>query len=150
MPRRPRWSSRVFAVLAVVGFCAVLQAQGGTPPRRTASGTWLRDAEAAIAHGKRADAERMASARGVSDPLAAVVLAELDEARGRYQGAQTPLEPIAAREHTGEAALQLGLLYRTIGRTADADRLLRAVLDAGSGSSVPDALFRAGRAAHAL
>ncbi|MGH9409140.1 MAG: tetratricopeptide repeat protein, partial [Vicinamibacterales bacterium] len=150
MPRRPRWSSRVFGVLAVLGFCAALHAQSATPSRRTASGTWLRDAEAAIAHGKRADAERLASTRGASDPLAAVVLAELDDARGKYQDAQTLLEPIAAREPTGEAALQLALLYRTTGKTAEADRLLTAVLDAGSGSSDPAALFRAGRAAHAL
>src|SRR4030095_8301839 len=105
-----------------------------------------RAAAAAIAHGKRGEAQAMAAARGPSDPAAAVVLAQLAAPRGEYQeeralpqasgpvrppvraGALSPaqrapprgksrearalLEPIAARDQTGDAALALALLYR--------------------------------------
>lgn len=104
----------------------------------------------AVAHGKRDEAEKMASARGPSDPDAAVVLAQLAEARGKYKDAQTLLEPIAVRDNAGAAALELGLLYRTIGRNTDAEPLLEAVFQKGLNATDPHLLYRAGRAAHAL
>jgi tetratricopeptide (TPR) repeat protein len=121
------------------------------PPQATAGqGDFARQAAAAIAHGKRDDAERMARARGASDPAAAVVLAQLESARGKYREAQAMLEPIAAREPAGEAALELALLYRTIGRSGDAQPLLTSVFRQGATSSDAAALIRAARAAHAL
>ena len=107
-------------------------------------------AAVAIAHGQRDEAEKMASARGASDPDAAVVLAELAEARGKYKDAQALLEPIAARDKSGAAALELALLYRLVGRTADAAPLLEAVLQKGVNSADPYLIYRAGRAAQAL
>jgi tetratricopeptide (TPR) repeat protein len=107
-------------------------------------------AAVAIAHGKRDEAEKMASARGASDPEAAVVLAQLAEARGKYKDAQALLEPIVARDKSGAAALELALLYRTVGRGPDAEPLLDAVLQKGVNSADPYVLYRAGRAAQAL
>ncbi len=107
-------------------------------------------AAAAIAHGQRAEAESLAQARGVSDPAAAVVLAQLAMAKGKYREAQAMLEPIASREQGGEAALELALLYRIIGRDGDAVPLLNAVLRRGASTAEPALLLRGARAAHAL
>src|SRR5689334_1528919 len=108
-----------------------------------------RAAAAAIAHGKRADAEAMARARGAADPAAAAILARLAIEQGKYGDAQAMLEPQAAQAPNSDAALELALLYRTIGRDSDTQPLLNALLksaNAGDGAS----LFRAARAAHAL
>jgi tetratricopeptide (TPR) repeat protein len=118
-------------------------------PQTTGQGDFARGAAAAIAHGKRDEAEKIAAARGATDPAAAVVLAQLAAARGRYREAQALLEPIAGREPAGDAALELALLYRTIGRSADAQPILSTILRQGAGSD-PAVLLRAARAAHAL
>ena len=109
------------------------------------------------AHGGRGDGARQArrsgdAGRGArrSDPAAAVVSAQLAAARGKYREAQAMLEPMAAREPAGEAALELALLYRTIGRSGDAQPLLIGDLPPGRRSSDPAVLLRAARAAHAL
>ncbi|HEX4566200.1 MAG TPA: tetratricopeptide repeat protein, partial [Vicinamibacterales bacterium] len=107
-------------------------------------------AAVAIAHGQRDEAEKLATGRGAADPDAAVVLAQLAEARGKYKDAQALLEPIAARDKSGAAALELALLYRTIGRNSDALPLLEGVDNRGRSSSEPYVLYRAGRAAQAL
>src|SRR5215467_6216350 len=107
-------------------------------------------AAVAIAHGQRDEAEKLATARGAADPDAAVVLAQLAEARGKYKDAQALLEPIAARDKSGAAALELALLYRTVGRNNDALPLLEGVYNRGPNSSDPYVLYRAGRAAQAL
>jgi cellulose synthase operon protein C len=121
------------------------------PPQATAAPVdFARAAAAAIAHGQRDEAEKLATARGAADPAAAAVLAQLAAARGRYREAQAMLEPIIVREPAGEAALELASLYRTIGRSGDAQPLFTAVFRQGATSSDPAVLLRAARAAHAL
>jgi tetratricopeptide (TPR) repeat protein len=121
------------------------------PPQATAAqGDFARAAASAIAHGQRDAAEKLAVARGADDPAAAVVLAQLAAARGQYREAQALLEPAVARDPGGDAALELALLYRTIGRQGDAQPLLTAVFRKGPTSSDPAALVRAARASHAL
>ena len=148
MRLRTSGSARFVVVLAVllclgVTGSAVRQAQ---PVDRDLA----HQAAVAIAHGQRAEAERLANARGPSDPDAAVVLAQLAEARGKYKDAQALLEPIAARDKSGAAALELALVYRTVGRNADAQPLLDAVYNHGASASEPYVLYRAARAAQAL
>src|SRR3954470_4481404 len=148
----PRFSRAArYTAIAVLAVCF---GTAGSAVRRTqgsaAQGDLARTAIAAIAHGKRADADRLATARGAADPAAAVVLAQLAAHRGKYKDAQALLEPIVSREPGGEAALELALLYRTIGRAGDATPLLTAVFRQGNGSSDPWILLRAGRAARAL
>ena len=111
---------------------------------------FARAAATAIAHGKRAEAEQLATARGASDPAAAVVLAQLLAERGQYREAQALLEPVVSRDPAGAAALELALLYRTIGRAGDARPLLTGVFQRGGSSADPAVLFRAARAAHEL
>src|SRR4029078_13176692 len=69
---------------------------------------------------------------------------------GEHVAAVTVREPLAAGERTSEAGLELALLYRTIGRAADAQPLLTGILRQGGASSDPAVLLRAGRAARAL
>jgi len=116
----------------------------------TTQASFARTASAAIAHGKRSEAEQLAKSRSSSDPDAVAVLAQLAIDRGQYNEAKAQLEPAAARDATGEAALQLALLYKMLGRSADADSILTAILKQGAGASDATALFRAARAAHAL
>lgn len=153
---------RSFALAILIVGCTLLQAQGAQTHAQQASTTparvgpmgsasrWFRTAEAAIAHGKRAEAEQMAASRGASDADAAVVLSQLDAARGKYQEARARLEPIASRTPTSEAALELAFVDRTIGRRDEAERLLTGVMDAAATSSDAALLFRGARAAHAL
>jgi tetratricopeptide (TPR) repeat protein len=70
--------------------------------------------------------------------------------RGKYNDALALLEPIAARDKSGAAALELALLYRTIGRNSDAKPLLEAVYGRADTAAQPYVLYRAARAAQAL
>jgi len=144
-------------VSAKLLFIVVLLVTFGTagsavrPPQATAAPVdFARAAAAAIAHGQRDEAEKLATSRGAADPAAAAVLAQLAAARGQYREAQAMLEPIVVREPAGEAALELAYLYRTIGRSGDAQPIFTAIFRQGAASSDPAVLLRAARAAHAL
>ncbi len=102
---------------------------------------------AALAHGDRATAERLAGARPADDPAAAAILARLAIDRGRYDAALALLEPAAARAPLGDAALELGLLQQRLGHAAATSRLTAVSRQPGE-----DAMsrLRAGRAAAAL
>src|SRR5918994_7616339 len=150
---------RGFSGSARLLFVIVLLVSFGTPgsavrrpyaAQQTAQAGPSRGPAAALAHGKRDDAERMARERGASDAAAIAVLAQLAVARGKYAEAQALLEPIAAKEPAGEAALELALLYRMIGRAGDAQPMFSAILRQGMRSSDPAVLIRAASAAHAL
>ena len=148
----PYFASSARLLLVVLVLLASIGTTGSAV-RRTqpaAGSDFARAAAAAIAHGKRDEAEKLAAARGASDPDAAVVLAQLAIARGKYQDALAMLEPLATRDPGGEAALELAFLYRTLGRVADAQTRLTSIFRLGGRSSDPAVLFRAGRAAHAL
>jgi tetratricopeptide (TPR) repeat protein len=106
-------------------------------------------ARRAMATGRAAEAEALAKAKP-GDPAAAAVLGQLAMLRGRYQDARALLEPAAAKDPLGEAALQLGLLlHRQLGRTQEGARLLTQVLSQRDPADA-EAVFRAARAAHAL
>ena len=148
-----RFSSSARLVLVVLVLLVAIGTSGSAvrrPQSAGAGGDFARTAAAALAHGKYDEVEKLAAARGAGDPAATVVLAQLAVARGKYRDAQAMLEPLAAREPTSEAALELALLYRTIGRAADAQPLLMGILRQGGASSDPAVLLRAGRAARAL
>lgn len=103
---------------------------------------------AALAHGDRAEAARLAGERPADDPAAAAILAQLDTDRGRYDEALAILRPAASRTPLGDAALHLGLLLQYLGRRDEALPLLTAI-QARSGDDARSRL-RAGRAAAAL
>ncbi|HXW05709.1 MAG TPA: tetratricopeptide repeat protein [Vicinamibacterales bacterium] len=103
-----------------------------------------------IAHGRLEEAEALARARPAGDPAAAPVLARIALVHGRYQDAQQLLEDAVGTEPAGEAALELGLLHRQLGRAEAADPLLVRVYRQASAGADGEALLRAARAAHAL
>src|SRR5215472_10151846 len=96
-------SARMLVVLAVL-VCLGMTGSAGRQTQAGANGDFAHTAAVAIAHGKRDDANRLASARGATDPDAAVVLAQLAEARGKYKDAAALLEPIVAQDKSGAAA----------------------------------------------
>lgn len=65
---------------------------------------------------------RVAYAQGVTDPT--VVKARAAINRGQYGEAENLLKPEIAKAPTGEAALELGLLYKVLGRDAESRTLL--------------------------
>jgi tetratricopeptide (TPR) repeat protein len=125
-------------------------AQPVNGPGAQAEDAFARAAARAIAHGKRAEAETLARARGTADQAAAAVLAELVASRGDYDGAVALVLPPATADLTGDAALRLGLLLQQRGRKADARRVLGPVLASGSRARSAADLARAARAARAL
>ncbi len=149
MRLRTSGSATVMVVLALLA-CLGMTGSAVRRVQPSADRDWSHAAAVLIAHGRRDEAQKLASARGAADQDAAVVLAQLAEARGQYKDAQALLEPIVVRDKSGAAALELALLYRTVGRNADAQPMLEAVFTRASNSSEPYVLYRAARAARAL
>src|SRR5258705_11471295 len=149
MQRRTFGTARLLLILVLLVTFGTAGSAVRPPQATAAQGVSARVAAAAIAHGQRDVAEKLATARGTEDPAAAVVLAQLAAARGKYREAQALLEPVVTREPAGEAALELALLYRTIGRPRDGQPLLTAGLRQGPTASDPAVLLRAARAAPA-
>jgi cellulose synthase operon protein C len=118
--------------------------------REAAELAFTKAATAAIAHGKRSDAETLARGRGAGDAAAAAILGRLAIDRGQYDEALAMLQPAAARSPLGEAALELGLLYRELGRAGEAAGVLTPLVNATRGGVTAEGLLRAARAAHAL
>jgi tetratricopeptide (TPR) repeat protein len=145
-------STRLLVALAVL-FCGVTGSSSFGVAHGSAATQDLpfpRAARRAIAHGQTAEAEALARARPAGDAEAAVVLARIAFLRGQYDESQRILEPAAANDPAGEAALELGLLHQHLGRAQAADPLLNRVHRQASAGSDADALFRSARAAHAL
>ena len=111
--------------------------------------SFISAARRAIARGQISEAESMAKQRPPTDPAAAAVLGTLAVRQGKFPEAIAVLEPAAAREPGGEAALQLGLLHQHLGRAQAAGRLLQAVMNQNAAAD-GEVLFRAARAANAL
>ena len=140
----------VVILLAVGAWVMYPRASANQTPAPAEGQGFLKSARRAIAHGRISEAESMAKARPGSDSGAAAVLAELAIRRGKYEEAQALLEPAAAKEPEGEAALALGILHLQLGRAQEGSRLLTAVQRQASSRSDAESLFRAARAAHAL
>jgi tetratricopeptide (TPR) repeat protein len=107
-------------------------------------------ARRAIAHGRLPEAEALARSQPASSPDAAAVLGQLLVRAGKYDEARRTLEPAAAQDPSGDAALELGLLLQRLGQRQAAAALLDDVFRQGTAAGRRDAIFRAARAAHAL
>ena len=150
---RPRFVHllwRRFA-LVVLSLAAVMQGSSINGAQSApANEPFPRAARRAIAHGRPGDAEALARSRPAGDPAAIAVLARLAIARGANDEALKLLEPAAAADPRGDAALELGLLQQRLGHLEQAARLLTAVYRQGGSGSDGESLFRAARAAQAL
>ena len=148
-------STRVAAVIFLVvcaGAAALLYAfsQNPAPLDLNDPIQFVKATRQAIAQGRLDDAEAMARTRGADDPGAAAVLGQLAVRRGRYDEALKILEPAASRAPFSDAALELGILERHLGRASTADKLLQPLIRPQGNMPDAETLLRAARAAHAL
>ena len=103
----------------------------------------------ALIEGRYDEAETLADKLDSRDPNVAAIKAQAAIARGRYAPAEALLRPVVARAPSSEAALQLGLLQRMLGRP-DAGAILQRVAVLAETSDDPLELARAARALRAL
>lgn len=145
---------RVARLVVALGVGALLVSGGpsGLAAEAQLLSGWEFVAEATrlIGRGERDAALELANARPADDPDVAAILARLDIAHGRYEDAEARLVPAVAREGTGEAAVELGLLYLTLGRRVEGVQLLRLVVEVASTSRLLPDIYRGARAARAL
>jgi tetratricopeptide (TPR) repeat protein len=140
----------VAVLIAVCALTAVTvpshgQQAPGSPPLPFPASAWR-----AIGHGRVSEAEALAAARPAGDVNAAAILGHLLIRKGRYDEAIALLEPVAARNPQSDAALELGLLQKHLGRRQAASQLLTSIFRQASNARDAAALLRAARAARAL
>src|SRR5713226_8224804 len=89
---------------------------------------------------------RVAYAQGNVDPTVARARVEIE--RGRYAEAENMLKPVAVKAPTGDAALELGLLYQMLGRRVEERAWLDPIANLAVGPRTTGAEYaRLGRAA---
>ena len=125
------------------------EAQSRAPDAQVTPASILLDAQRAYRSGHYDTVEQLVGPLGATDADAALLHARAAAARGRYDDALARLTPLAAADRGGAAALELGLLQRSLGRRADAEAVLQAVIGRASPADGA-ATGRAARAAHAL
>ena len=103
----------------------------------------------ALNEGKYDEVPSLAEKLDQQDPTVAALVARAAIARGRYQQAEALLRPIAGRQPTSDAALELGLLMKMLGR-ADAEPLLARVASNADAARDAAGLARGARALRAL
>jgi tetratricopeptide (TPR) repeat protein len=123
-----------------------LFAQGSSTP---ASSDPIQQARRALNEGRYDEVEGLVRGAKNAD-TAAALRAQADIARGRYEEAEASLRQAAAAAPTGDAALELGLLYLMLGRKADGTRTLETIADRAQNASRPADFFRGARAARAV
>ena len=151
-PSRAVLIATLVAAIAVP-LCAVLvvaqtQRRAAAPPA-PAPATPFDAAMRAFIEGRYDEAEGLADKLNANDPNVAALKARAMIARGRYADAEALLQPVAVRAQTSEAALQLGLLQKMVGRPGASQTLTR-VTDLISTTRSAAEIARAGRALQAL
>jgi tetratricopeptide (TPR) repeat protein len=118
-------------------------------PRRPAPDTPLRAALRAFNEGRYEEVDAATDKMDARDPSVVALKARAGIARGRYGPAEALLRPVVARAPQSDAALELGLLQRMLGR-ADAAAVLERVAVLADRSDDPHDIVRAARALRAL
>ena len=111
----------IVAALAVLSVISVAVAQSRRPQPPA-----IEQATRALNEGHYDRIAGLLEKLDASDPTVAALIGRAEIARGRYQQAETALRPIAQRAPTSDAALELGLLLQTLGRS-DANAVLDRV-----------------------
>jgi tetratricopeptide (TPR) repeat protein len=137
---------RHLSLVGVLLLCAMLSPAAQTRPG-AASASPIDAAWRALTLGHFDEVDRLL--RDQTDPRAVAVRARAATARGRYADAEKLLTPAAASAPTSDAALELGLLQRYLGRRADGTRTLRRLVQTLQPASAADYL-RLARAETAL
>lgn len=156
-PSSPRWSERAWAVIwsrrgrYVLGLALVLGAIALIPGALAQSARRalpeFEQANRALREGRYEDVAELTSGLDTASPDVVALRARALVATGKYAEAEALLRPVAEKERTSEAALELGLLLQALGRS-EAVQVLRAVA-AGRGRDAVG-LAREGRALRAL
>src|SRR5262245_59644616 len=140
IPRgRYAWWLAAALILVVLIPVAIAQQVRRAAPTETP----LQQVVRALNEGRYDDVEGAAAPLDAGDPVVVELKARALLARGNYQEAEAALRPPAERIPASEAALELGLLLKMLGRS-DADAVLGRVA-AGSGREAKD-FARVGRA----
>jgi len=152
-PSRAVCLSALAAAIAVP-LCAVLvvaqtQRRAAAPPPAAPPATPFDAAMRSFIEGRYSELDTQLEKLNAADPNVVALKARGLIARGRYTDAESLLQPAAARAQTSEAALQLGLLQKTLGR-ANADETLTRVTGVIDTTRSPIEIARAARALQAL
>jgi tetratricopeptide (TPR) repeat protein len=141
MMRKALGAVAALAVLSVISV-AVAQSRRPQPPA-------IEQATRALNEGHYDRVAGLLEKLDVQDPTVVALVARADIARGRYQQAETALRPIAQRTPTSDAALELGLLLQTLGRS-DARAVLERVASVTNTARDAGDFARGARALRAL
>ena len=137
------------ALLLIVALVVFALPTSGTAqaPRRASSP--LQTATRALIEGKYDEVDALADKLDGRDPAVVVLKARAAIERGRYAQAEAMLRPVASRAPTSEAALELGLLQKMLGKP-DATAILSRVARAADAGNDGREIARGARALHAL
>jgi tetratricopeptide (TPR) repeat protein len=133
------------AALLLIALISVTVAQSRRAPAAPPGNPLVR----ALIEGRYDEVAGLAARLDPQDPNVAALVARAAIARGRYKDAETALAPIAQRAPTSEAALQLGLLLKMLGRS-DATAMLTRVAALAERTSDATELARGATALRAL
>ncbi len=131
----------VVLTIALAPFVTAEQSQNVAAVRANADKSWRA--------GRLEEIEKFAEAFPKDEPLA-VLRARATAARGDYARAEQMLQPFAAGNPAGDAALEVGLLQQLTGRREEARRSLQLVMMGEQRNRTARDDLRAGRAARAL
>jgi len=138
---------RASLLIVALVFFALPTSGTAQAPRRASSP--LQSATRALIEGRYDEVDALADKLDARDPNVVALKARAAIERGRYAQAEAMLRPVAARVPTSEAALELGLLQKMLGRP-DATALLNKVAAIADRSNDPTEIARGARALRAL
>lgn len=136
------------AALVLGATLSVAVAQSRRPAAPAAPQTPAQLALRALIEG-RFDEVRTLTQNDKVDPAMVAIRARADIAQGRHADAEAVLRPVAERQPTSDAALELGLLLRMLGKPEGTTLLTRVANSADVANRASD-LARAARALRAL
>jgi len=140
----------LYLLLAALGLTVIIPvAIAQTRRAGQPASTPMQEALKALNEGRYDDVPSLVASLNQQDPTVAAVRARAIVARGKYQDAESLLRPIAQRSPTSDAALELGLLLRMLGRP-EGNAILQRFADAGSRVTQPAEMARVARALDAL
>src|SRR5436190_10633442 len=150
--RRTYWAALAAAI--VVPLFAVLvvaqtQRRAAPPPPAPPPATPFDAAMRAFIEGKFEDVDAQVEKLNAADPNVVALKGRTLAARGKYMEAEALLQPAASRAPTSEAALQLGLLQKMLGR-GNWQQTLDRVTDLIATTRSAVEIARAARALQAL
>ncbi len=138
---------KAFGLAVALVFVAAIISVAVAQSRRAPTGIQL--LARALNEGRYDEVAGLAEKLDQQDPAVVALVARAAIARGRYQQAEASLRPLAQRAPTSDAALELGLLLKMLGRP-EAGPVLARVASSADAATDPAGLARGARALRAL